>query len=164
MDNTTNKAVILALAFGQGWTINLPLKWQVEKMVAQTQGSEIYTQHDLGVILNMPVQILGIAQQRGKYMSTLAVIEQFAQMAKMLGYSHVKLIAAKQHMWRCYRDLKKVLPTVAIERVPVEVPYTPDTQTWVSSPLRWWFREIILRLLPWKIYKLLCGLKYRRST
>ena len=151
------ETVILALAFGVGQQINHPLKMKVEQL-ANIKNLPVYTQQDLAVSLKLNSGIvLFIACQAGDYLSSLAIIEQFAQAAKVRGWKAVKLVAASQHLWRCARDLKKVLPEIYIDKIPVEVDYLPDIQPWVTSPLRWWMRELIIRLLPWRLYKKMCG-------
>lgn len=151
------ETVILALAFGVGQAINYPLKREVEQL-ANIKNLPVYTQQDLGVILKLNSGIvLFMACQAGDYLSSLAIIEQFAQAAKVNGWKTVKLVAASQHIWRCVRDLKEVLPEVYVDKIPVETAYLPDIQPWVTSPLRWWMRELIIRLLPWRLYKKMCG-------
>ena len=150
------KTVILALAYGKGKQINQPLKEAVEKLVSLEKCS-VYTQQDLRLILRLePGTSVVVANQLDKHISSLAIIEQFAQMARMNSWKNVILVAAKQHSWRCARDLKKILPTVCIKELSVETPYRPDNQSWVTSPIRWWSRELIIRLLPWVLYKKLC--------
>jgi hypothetical protein len=152
----TGTTVILALAFGSGQLINYPLKREVEKL-SNLKGYPVYTQHDLGVILELNSGIsLLMAHQDGDHISSLAIIKQFAQVAKMNHWNSVKLIVAKQHLWRCSRDLKKVLSSVYVQEIGVEMAYLQDLQPWVTSPLRWWTRELIIRVLPWSLYKRLC--------
>lgn len=150
------KTVILVLAYGVGGAINQPLKREVEHLA--NKGYPVYTQHDLGVILELKLGVsLLMAHQPGDHISSLAIIEQFAQAAKVNNWKVVKLVAARQHLWRCARDLEKILPEVDIDKIPVETAYLPDIQPWVTSPLRWWTRESIIRILPWRLYKRLCG-------
>lgn len=150
------ETVILAMAFGVGQQINYPLKREVEQL-ANLKGYPVYTQHDLGVILDLrPGVTLMMAHQPGEHISSLAIIEQFAQAAKVNGWKAVKLVAARQHLWRCARDLREALPEVYVDKIPVETAYLPDIQPWVTSPLRWWMRELIIRLLPWPLYRRLC--------
>lgn len=151
------ETVILALAFGVGQAINYPLKREVEQL-ANLKGYPVYTQQDLGVMLDLrPGVNLMMAHQPGDHISSLAIIEQFAQAAKVNGWKTVKLVAASQHIWRCARDLEKILPEVYVDKISVETAYLPDIQPWVTSPLRWWRRELIIRLLPGRLYKKMCG-------
>jgi len=147
---------ILALAFGVGQQINYPLKRKVEEL-ANLKGYSVYTQQDLGTMLELkPEVFLLIAQQSDEHISSLNVIKQFAEMAKLNGWTSVKLVAAEQHIWRCVRDVKEILPSVYVQEIAVKTAYQPDIQPWVTSPLRWWIRELIIRLLPWSLYKRLC--------
>ncbi len=151
------ETVILAMAFGVGRPINYPLKREVERLT-NLKGYLVYTQHDLGSILELQSGMsLVMAHQTGDHISSLATIEQFAQAAEMNGWKSVKLVAASQHIWRCARDLKEVLPKVHVQQIAVETPYLSDVQPWVTSPLRWWTRELIIRLLPWPLYRRLCS-------
>lgn len=149
------KTVILALAYGVGGAINQPLKREVERLEKHLS-CEVFTQHDLLAILN--INNIKVAIQTTTHISSLAVIQQFIDWLKINDYREVYLVAAKQHICRCHRDLKKLAPSgVNITLRPISVPYIPDVQPWVTSPLRWWKRELIIRLLPWSLYKRLCG-------
>ena len=106
------ETVVLALAFGVSQKINYPLKREVENLV-NVKSYPVYTQHDLGSILELKSGTpLIIARQSNDHVSTLALVEQFAQAAKINKWEVVKLVAARQHIWRCGRDLKKILPEI----------------------------------------------------
>ena len=147
--------VVLAMAFGTGKAINQPIKKQVEEMVA-LKGYDVFTQPDLAEILELKAGHLFLANQYGNHMSTLALIKQFVFMAKVYDWKSVRLIAARQHIWRCARDLRHLAPEMHVQLYPVTVEYGPDTQLWVRSSIGWWAREIVIRLLPWPIYKKIC--------
>ncbi|HRT11022.1 MAG TPA: hypothetical protein P5194_00570 [Patescibacteria group bacterium] len=143
------------MAFGTGKAINQPIKKQVEEMVA-LKGYDVFTQPDLAEILELKAGHLFLANQYGNHMSTLALIKQFVFMAKVYDWKSVRLIAARQHIWRCARDLRHLAPEMHVQLYPVTVEYGPDTQLWVRSSIGWWAREIVIRLLPWPIYKKIC--------
>lgn len=151
------KTVILALAFGVGCPINYPIKKEVERL-ANLKGYPIFTQQDLGSTLELTLKVpLTMAYQFGDDISSLAVIRQFAHFVKLNGWTNVTLIAARQQIWRCARDLRRLLPKVYIHEIPVDTGYIPDIQRRVTSPLIWWSRELVVRALPWPLYQRLCG-------
>ncbi|HOE81071.1 MAG TPA: hypothetical protein PLR00_02110 [bacterium] len=136
--------VVLAMAFGTGKAINQPIKKQVEEMVA-LKGYDVFTQPDLAEILELKAGHLFLANQYGNHMSTLALIKQFVFMAKVYDWKSVRLIAARQHIWRCARDLRHLAPEMHVQLYPLTVEYCPDTQPWVRSSFLWWAREIVIR-------------------
>jgi len=147
--------VVLAMAFGAGKHNNQPIKSKVEEMV-NGKGYDIFTQLDLGVLLDLKAGRLFLANQYGDHISTLALIKQFVFMARVYGWEDVKLIAAKQHIWRVARDLRRLAPDTCIQLYPVAVEYGPDIQLRVRSPFLWWAREVTIRLIPWPLYKKIC--------
>ena len=147
--------VVLAMAFGTGKAINQPIKKQVEEMVA-LKGYDVFTQLDLAEILELKAGHLFLANQYGDHISTLALIKQFVFMAKVYDWKSVRLVAARQHIWRCARDLRHLAPEMHVQLYPVTVEYGPDTQLWVRSSVGWWAREIVIRSMPWPIYKKIC--------
>ena len=147
--------VVLAMAFGAGKYNNQPIKSKVEGMV-NGKGYDIFTQLDLGVLLDLKAGRLFLANQYGDHISTLALIKQFVFMARVYGWEDVKLIAAKQHIWRVARDLRRLAPDTCIQLYPVAVEYGPDIQLRVRSPFLWWVREMAIRLIPWPLYEKIC--------
>lgn len=95
------------------------------------------------------------------YPNTLKLINEFAELAKKNNWKKVLVIAAPMHAKRCVKDLRK-MGFNAYEDKYLRKQYNfssiwwynhNSTQTWTRSGLYWWSREIILRLLPWKIYE-----------
>jgi len=126
--------VILALAFGVGRIINFSLKRKVEALALALGDCPVFTQDDLGSILSLKSVR---AKQPGAHISSLAIIEQFARVAKMNGWNCVHLVAAKQHTRRCARDLRRIMPQAKVVLTPVRTPYCHDRWWWVRSPLVW---------------------------
>jgi len=152
-----NKPPILAMAFGVSRQSNYSIKKVVE-IVANRKGCLIFAQPDLGSTLELNSEVsLVIACQFSENISSLAVIRQFAHFVKLNGWTNVTLIAARQQIWRCARDLRRLLPKVYIHEIPVDTGYIPDIQRRVTSPLIWWSRELVVRALPWPLYQRLCG-------
>lgn len=98
---------------------------------------------------------------RNNHFSTLKLIKRFKEYAEINNWKKVLVIAAPMHSKRCVRDLKK-MGFDAYEDKYLREKYSmasiwwyhhKSTQFWTRSGLYWWPREIILRLLPWKIYE-----------
>ena len=116
--------VVLATAFGAGKAINQPIKKQVEEMVA-LKGYDVFTQPDLAGILELKAGHLFVANQYGNHISTLAFMQQFVLMAKMQGWTSVRLVAAKQHIWRCARDLRHLAPEIHVSFIQSRLSMVP---------------------------------------
>lgn len=72
----------------------------------------------------------------------------------------ILVIAVGPHLKRCVRDVKKIFPGHIVQgKSPYnDFPFCKEsTQQWTRSWLSWWPRELILRILPWPIYKKLAG-------
>ena len=68
------------------------------------------------------------------------------------------VVAVPMHLKRCSRDLKrngfKVVKTVSPKLTSSNNWYEKESLLpWTRSWWMWWPREIILRLLPWSVYK-----------
>lgn len=96
-----------------------------------------------------------------EYLSTLKLIKKFNKLAEENNWKKVLVIAAPMHATRCVRDLRK-MGFDAYEDKYLKEHYNMaliwwyhhnSAQFWTRSGLFWWSREIILRMLPWKIYE-----------
>jgi len=68
----------------------------------------------------------------------------------------VIVVAAPMHLKRCVRDLKKSgFEVMKMVSPKLESSWYEKSSLlpWTRSWWRWWSREIILRLLPWGVYK-----------
>lgn len=121
----------------------------------------IFTQKDVAQYLSLSdvKQPVLVAEESEKYLSTLGIVLAFGALAQWYKWRRVFVIAVPSHQWRCSRDLRKMGFEVMDDRRYFKDSYQSsfwynpnDPQLWVRSSLRWWLREIPLRLMPWKIY------------
>ncbi len=156
--------VVLVFAFGsQGTAPNAGLSHKAE--VFGKMGIPVFSQWDVPVdngtvffaedILRMKGE-----WQKGRRIATLDVVRAFEYIAWDKGWRRVLILAAPQHLKRCLRDARKRLLHPQITRVEgyhwrtlERFWYDPLSAQWYTrGPLRWWLREMFLRLLPWGLY------------
>ncbi|MBI5401494.1 hypothetical protein HZB05_01550 [Candidatus Wolfebacteria bacterium] len=147
--------VVVAFAFSKEGNANKDLAIYA-RYIATEYGVPIFTQTDISKHLPPTVTVF-TAEEGEKYLSTLGVSISFAEVAKKKNWRKPFIIAAPCHSWRCQRDLKKIGFQVVsddyLRAYYFKFWYAPkDRQIWVHNPCIWWFREIILRLMPWKLY------------
>ena len=155
------KEGIIVFAFGQPSTISSNLQLAHSAMhMTNTEIKNIFTQRDI-VTISYSIRIkIEYVEEHEKPPSTLFIAEKSLEWAKKLGLKKVYVVAASPHEWRCLRDVKKVYSGTKIRVVLHKMPqkrsfwYNRDsTQARTRSWLLWWPREILLRLLPFFIYK-----------
>jgi hypothetical protein len=121
-----------------------------------------YTQKDISEKIPNKFQsyltYITAKQPEGEYITSLGIIEQFKAEAERRGWKRILVIAVPQHAWRCVRDCRKMCPEIFFERAYLKKERKTwynrkDPQFWIWSPFIWWFREIILRMLPFPLYK-----------
>lgn len=165
-----SKAVILAFAFGAPKTM-APNKRVAGKASYLSRyyyhnTAPIFTQKDVPVKSENIEVIFAENLVDKKYVSSFDIIRIFVKEAKKRKWEEVYLVAAPQHWHRCRRDLKKILAEENLKMKiffdlsgwpwPKSVCYDENsTQWWTRSPSRWWPYEITLRLLPWRLYKII---------
>ena len=122
-------------------------------------GVPIFTQNDVARYLSDVKQPVLIAEENERYLSTLGIVLAFKKVAQQHRWKRVFVIAVPPHVWRCSRDLRKMGFDVLDDRSYFKDAYRSsfwynrkDPQLWVRGRIRWWSREIVLRLLPWNIY------------
>ena len=152
------KTVIFLFAFGDSKESNDKL---VEELKMFSPQVPIFSQESVALTLRKkyPNRTIFIANQERQHISSCALIDQFLQYASEQDWDKVIIIAAKQHIWRCRRDLAQTgfaaSSSIKDNMHPVKTGYQAhDPQSFVRNHFRWWLREIIIRLLPYKIYKL----------
>ena len=164
------KKGIVAFAFGRDYNLNSNLQIaQIASDTALEQNIPVYTQPD--VLLREGVEAEYISCQADeKQPSTLEMARQAIFWAKNQKINNLLVVAAKPHMKRCVRDLthsaKKIGIKIKIEQPkipPLQWFYTESKQKHTRSFWQWWSREIILRLLPFHIYKYIIN-RYGQKT
>ena len=91
------------------------------------------------------------------------VAHKASNLAEMHVVNTIYVVCAPPHAARCIRDVERAVKdaglTVEVKMAFYEGTFTygdwfdpGSTQPHVRSAFRWWQREMILRLLPWKVY------------
>lgn len=160
------KKMVVAFAFGAPSSIGsnrciaLIARRKAEKLSAT-----VYAQLDVGIGSGLTVEHPD--RISGTPPSTLLIARKAVQWAKRKGVRELWVSAASPHLWRCLRDLKyairqekvqiEVCVCAEIERYPEEW-YCPDSeQRRTRSRKQWWRREIVLRLMPMCLYKIIAS-------
>lgn len=149
--------VILAFGFSREGEANQHIAISA-KVCLRKYEIPIFTQNDVAQHLS-DVRPIIVVEEGKRYLSTLGIVLAFITLAQKRGWKRVFVVAAPPHIWRCVRDLQKMGFEVFDDRFYFQTAYQKsfwynrkDSQPWVRGPLRWWLREIILRVLPWKVY------------
>ena len=149
----------IAIIFAFGAPKNLPVNQVIAKS-AESDSSKIdyvFTQEDIPLDSSDKVIIL----EGGRYLSTLALLQGVRQFCVKghVSIEKIFVLAVRPHLWRVFHDAKKVFGHAVIPlRLRTEIsPYHKDSsQWWTRGPIRWWARELplrLLRLVSWKRYK-----------
>ena len=154
MEKNQNYDVVIIFAYGEGQRMNKQLIGEMAKL--DPFPKQMFMQETIGDLIwkdgPFDERTDFIASQKSDHISSLAIVAQFAAIAARRGWKKVFVIAARQHYWRCERDLKKV--GFKVSGIRGEVGYDKtDSQFWVRNPFVWWVRETMLRLLPFALYK-----------
>ena len=142
---------IIVFAFGDSYITNCRLIKVLVRYI--NEGDEVLTQKSLYQELLMSYQDRCYElPQSTEEISTYGLVKEFKKVAKEKNWKNVMIFAAKQHVKRCRRDLKK--EGFGVLAVGVTVDYNSDDKLWhVRNWLFWWIRERILRMLPFWLYK-----------
>lgn len=171
------KKIIVPLAFGASATFGptiAPNRVIAERALELSEGKyKIFAQIDVALVdINTVIvtngknvfdyiSTLQIAEYVFRYCVTNHLISEETLDPKCLPIAH--LVVAPPHEARAIRDFQKTGFAVEIDS-ELAKKYPPDfwfdknsTQRWTRHPLLWWSREIILRVLPWVLYKKIAG-------
>lgn len=159
------KVGIIAFAFGQPWGI--PANYeiaQVTKGLSEMYSAPIYTQKD--ILFNILPEDVEYIKEDDNPPPTLRIARGAVQWAKRRGITILLIVAAEPHRWRAIRDVR-----AAISERGLGITYfshrgwreemkdlwfsSISSQKRTRSWWNWWSREIIVRLMPFWLYKII---------
>lgn len=157
------KAGIIAQAFGVPYTINSNMIIsQIASQMARELNATVYTQLD--ILVQPGVSVVYTKEQPGNPPPTLEIARGAVEWAIQNKVEILWIAAAKPHLWRCTRDLKRAVKEAGARiktRVCPEI-NEHSTDNWycknsaqrrTCSRLNWWSRELVLMLMPFFVYK-----------
>ncbi len=157
------KNIIIAFAFGVPANIlsNINIA-TIASNKAKKLGSPIYTQIDIQI--NSDVEVKYIEEKPDNLPTTLRMARGVVQLSVQNGYNEIWIVAAKPHLWRCIRDLNEAIreynTNIKIKICEEIYKYSANEwfckdskQTRTRSQFNWWIREVIIKLIPFSIYK-----------
>ncbi len=167
MEQNTNTG-ITAFAFGNPakLTSNSTLAF-IAMLEAERLHTEIYTEADIE-ITTQRIPVTKFKPASGKQPSTLQMAQDAVLWAKDNNYDELIVVAARLHIWRCIRDLKKssleaglslkITACPIVKQYPIRWWLSEDSkQKRTRSLSNWMIREMVLRVLPFSIYKKITG-------
>lgn len=161
------KAGILSFAFGVPKTIlsNRRIA-KISSQKARELGAPVYTQLDICVDNGIEVELT--EELPGNPPPTLRLARCAVQWARNKNITDLWIVAAKPHLWRCIRDLIHAIWEVDAQievHVCEEIGQYPEdewfcadsTQERTRSRKKWESRELIIKVMPFFIYKLIAS-------
>lgn len=172
--NSTQKNLVVGFAFGQ--PNNIPANKKILEVVLDTAegyNCDIYTQEDIDVISahnSVPddTYVEVMKDESGAPPPTLRIARGVVSLIKRLTTKPktIFIVSAPPHAWRCMRDVQEALRE---ERLSIPVVLSPlmkdrdyketywfspsSTQKRTQSKKDWYPREILLKFMPFWIYK-----------
>lgn len=158
---------IVAFAFGAPDTIRSnQCIARIASNRARQLGGLVYTQLDISVEPDIEVEYT--EEKPGNPPPTLRIARGAVQCAKRHDLSEFWIVAARPHLWRCKRDLVyavneagiqiKVRVCKEVERYPEDEWFCLDSiQARTRSRHNFQNRELILKLMPMFLYKLIAS-------
>lgn len=161
------KIGIVAFAFGVPETIlsNRRIA-EIASRKARELNCRVYTQLDICIERGIPVEYAGEEQDNPP--PTLRIARGAVQWAKKYRITEMVVVAAKPHLWRALRDLRRAIRESRLEtevQVCPEIERYPEvswfcldsTQERVRTREAWNKRERILKLLPFFLYEVIAS-------
>lgn len=161
------KTGIIAFAFGVPEIIlSNRLIAELASRKARELNCRVYTQRDICIERGIPVEYA--KEEQDNPPPTLRIARGAVQWAKRYRITEMVVVAAKPHLWRALRDLRRAIRESGVQ---IEVQACPEierypevswfcldsTQDRVRTRKAWNKRERILKLLPFCIYKVIAG-------
>jgi len=162
---------VVAFAFGVPETIRSNQRIaQIASQKAREFKAPVYTQIDvrIDVRVDTDIKVEYAEEKTGNPPPTLRIARGATQWAKWRRITYLWVVAAKPHLWRCMRDLKKAVIEEGLDIFVVackEIDQYPEdewfcqnsTQARVRSRKDWERREKILKVMPFFLYKLVAS-------
>jgi len=159
LDETPVVPVVVVFSFGSKGTKGNKSLAFAGAIEANNGGAiVIITQKDIPRIEGVHFCYCDLELERDWH-STLWVATSAREICECCKFSKkvkVIVVAAPMHLKRCVRDLKKSgFEVMKMVSPKLESSWYEKSSLlpWTRSWWRWWSREIILRLLPWGVYK-----------
>ena len=158
------KIGVIAFAFGTPFSISPNVRIAcIARKKARELNASIYTQQDVRLITTSPVEYTD--EEHNNPPPTLRIARGAIKWAVRNGIQELWVVAAKPHAWRAMRDLRMArreagasieinLCLEEIDQYPADSWFSLDsTQERTRTHQAWRNRELILRYLPFWIYK-----------
>lgn len=154
---------IVAFGFGvPGTTRSNRRIAQIASQKARELRAPVYTQLD--VLVELGIEVKYTDEEPGSPPPTLRIARGAVQWAKRQRLTELWIVAARPHLERALRDAEQAVREAGekievrackeIEQYPEDSWFCPDsTQLRARSRISWQWREIILLLTPFCIYK-----------
>jgi hypothetical protein len=161
---------ILAFAFGEGTGTfaNATINYITCTSRSRLLGAPIFTQRDVAVSSDTTIASCAKQAREDPPPPTLRIAREAVYWARFNGITKLFIVAAPPHLWRAIRDTKKAIReigadtevvalTAQINEISSKAWYCQNPQPRTTSRLKWWPREITLRLMPFWFYKRVRG-------
>jgi len=161
MSSLSQKKKIGIITFAFGRPSSLPsnvLLSQYTQMYAKQHSAPTFTQYDI------KIQTGEVTTTAGAVPTTRIIAKRAAKWVRKNNFETIYIVAARPHLRRCIRDIKKECRSINVSPKIIVIPEiyrTPNT-TWfhkqsiqwhTRNAFLWWLRETCLLSLPYTLYK-----------